>query len=254
MVFNSICIFRDNFNIMKVSIGIKLIIAVACTALFSPFSFAAPAKLDTRNINIAGLVYNAETLAPVEQAAIYDTESHLLGTTDKNGYFKVTITYNKPGEMYFKLRIKKTGFSGYIQNEHWGNLANNSNAIMYLGLNPSGYKGKGLSAIPESLKNSDLSYDNVLRSFETVKQKQAFNNQIEAAKAGNQNIFVQVSDAYYIVDNTGWIKLTSAADLVSIDNKQPLAANKLNHVLERKSIKWMTPLEGKDAKFGVYTR
>jgi hypothetical protein len=239
---------------MKVLSALRLVIAVTCAVLFSVLRSAAAAKTETRNISIAGLVYNAKNLTPLEAAAIYDAQNRLLGSTDKNGYFKIIISYDKPGEIYFKLRIKKTGFTAYVQNEHWGNLANNSNFIMHFGLNPARYKPSRLSAIPQNANNNDLSYDNVLRSFDAVKQTKTFNDGVEAAKTGNQDVFVNFNDACYLVNNTGWIKLNSATDLVSIDNKQPIPAKKLNATIKRNSIKGMTPLEGKEAKFVVFTK
>jgi hypothetical protein len=56
------------------------------------------------------------------------------------------------------------------------------------------------------------------------------------------------------VDSNGWIALNSDKDLVSIDNKQVVSADKLNSIVKRKNIKGMTPVDSKDAKFLIRTK
>jgi hypothetical protein len=235
---------------MKTLTAAKLILTITIAVLLNAFSFASAINSEVRDINVAGLVFNSETLIPIDSATIYDTGNHVLGSTDKNGYFKVTISYNKPGEIYFGLRISKNGFEKFIQREHWGNLQGNISSIMYFGLNRSG--AKAFSSSPANIvNNSDLSYDNVLHNFHKVKEEKAFNTKLAKAKADNQDVFIQIDSQFYLVNNTGWIKLTSETDPVAIDKKNITAANKLNAIIKRNSIKWMTPVSGKAEKFAV---
>ncbi|MFA6246011.1 MAG: hypothetical protein WC615_03660 [Mucilaginibacter sp.] len=238
---------------MKTPAAAKQILTIAFALLLNAFSFASAKSPEVRDINIAGLIFNSETLSPIDSATIYDSGNNILGTTDKNGYFKVTISYNKPGEIYFGLRIVKHGFQKFIRREHWGNLSGKISSIMYFGLN--GSAAKAFSSSPNSIANSnDLSYDNVLRNFDKVKEEKTFNDKLAKAKADNQDVFIQIDNQFYLVNNTGWIKLTSETDLVAIDKKNTVAANKLNTVIKRNSVKWMTPVSGKAEKFALYTR
>ncbi|MBD1385240.1 hypothetical protein IDJ75_08105 [Mucilaginibacter rigui] len=238
---------------MKTLTAAKLILTIAFTVLLSTLSFVSAKTPEVRDINIAGLVFNSETLSPIDSAAIYDSGNNILGTTDKNGYFKITIRYNNPGEIYFGLRVVKHGFQKFIRREHWGNLSGNISTIMYFGLNSSA--NKAFSSSPNSIANSnDLSYDNVLRNFDKVKEEKTFNDKLAKAKADNQDVFIPIDNQFYLVNNTGWIKLTSETDLVAIDKKNTIAANKLNTVIKRSSIKWMTPVSGKAEKFAVHTK
>jgi hypothetical protein len=106
-----------------------------------------------RNIALAGLVANANTLLPVDSANIYDGENNMLGTTDKNGYFKVSIKYMMSGNIHFKLKIIKQGYQAFLQREHWGDLSGNIKNILYFGLKESKSKFKPFSTSTNVLQN-----------------------------------------------------------------------------------------------------
>ncbi len=215
--------------------------------------FAAVKKAPPRTIHIAGLVVNAKTLMPVEAANIFDAEDHLLATTDKNGYYNVTINVTPTGEMYFSIKIKKEGYQAINQNEHWGNLSDGTKALYYFGLKQKGDKTSSFSKLNNKF-DGDLSYASAESNFAKAKAERLFDIKIEDAKAGNQDVLIQIDGAYYIVDDTGWIKLNSDKDLISIDKKQVVAADQLNSILKRKNVKGMTPTSSSSAKFTVYTR
>jgi hypothetical protein len=238
----------NQFTLAKSGLVITLII------FFSSFSVAAKRNSATRSIDIAGLVVNAQNLAPIESAKIYDSEDHLLGSSDKNGYYHIQLNYAKSGELYFAVKIVKNGFKDFVQHEHWGDLGD-TKSIMYFGLKESGSRASSFSSFGDThTGNNDLSYDNVSRHFDKVRKEKDFNDKLAHAKAGNEDVLVQIDNIFYITDKTGWIKLNSDKDLVVIDDQQVLSADKLNAAIKRSAIKWMTPLDGKKAQFGVYTK
>jgi hypothetical protein len=226
--------------------------SILIIALIFAFSSAFSSK---RTINLAGLIFNAQTLAPIEAANIYDYDGKLLGATDKNGYYQIKISYTRSGELDFKLKVVKEGFHDILQHEHWGNLSNGSKNIMYFGLRDTRSKGESLSSlIDPRMNNNDLSYENVLKGFDKVKSQKSFNDKLANAKAGNENVLIQIDGEFYIVDSTGWIKLNSDKDLVSIDDTKVISADKLNSTIKRKDVTWMTPVDSKEAKFAIHTK
>jgi len=80
------------------------------------------------------------------------------------------------------------------------------------------------------------------------------NSELSAAKAGNQDVLVKVDNKFYMVDETGWIVISSDKDSILINKKQLVIADQLNGTIKRKDIKWMTPLNAKNTKFAVYTK
>jgi hypothetical protein len=234
----------NRYSFIKSSLLIVLITSL--------FSFTAKAYAFDRTIEIAGLVVNAKDLSPVQSAEIYDADGKMLGKTDKNGYYDIHFNYTKSGELYFKLKIAKKGFQSFTQNEHWGNLGD-TKSILYFGLKESGSRGKSFSSLANGNTN-DLTYPNVLKGFDKVKNDNDFNQKLENAKAGNENVLVQVDGKYYIVDSNGWIEIPSDKEMVSIDNKQVIAADKLNTTIKRKDVKGMTPVNSKEAKFAIRTK
>lgn len=230
-----------------------VLILVLIIALFS-FSFASTKAPATRAINLAGLVFDAGTLAPVDSAKIYDGDGNLLGVSDKKGYYNVIIHYPKSGEIYFKVKIEKKGYQRFEHSEHWGNLGD-TKTIMYFGLKKSHSIAKSFSSFAGNAPiRNDLGYDNVLRHFDKVKVEKEFNDKLADSKAGNENVLIKINDQFYIVDNTGWIKISSEKDLISIDGERTLTADKLNSIIKREDIKGMTPVDSKDAKFAIYTK
>jgi hypothetical protein len=213
------------------------------------FSFTAKAD---RTIELAGLVVNAKDLSPIAGAELYGSNGKSLGTTDEKGYYDIKFNYAKSGELYFKLKIVKKGFQSLTQNEHWGKLGD-TKGILYFGLKESGSSAKSFSSLADGNTN-DLGYNSVLKGFDKVKKDRDFDHKLESARAGNENVLVQVDGKYYIVDSNGWIELHSDKDLVSIDNKRVVQADKLNTTIKRKDIKGMTPIDSKEVKFLISTK
>lgn len=239
---------------MSKHIVIKPVLIAVLMTVLSSFSFASKIALPIRVINFAGLVFDAGTLSPVDAAKIYDGDGNLLGSTDKRGYYNVTINYAKSGEMYFKVKIEKQGFQNLEHSEHWGNLGD-TKTIMYFGLKASHSDAKPFSSFGGNTPiKDDLGYENVLHHFDKVKLEKEFNDKLATSKAGNENVLIKIDDQFYIVDRTGWIKINSEKDPISIDGERVLTADKLNSTIKRKDVKGMTPLDSKEAKFAIYTK
>ncbi|RFZ92645.1 hypothetical protein D0C36_14625 [Mucilaginibacter conchicola] len=227
-----------------------LSLILSAILIATTFSLQAAARI----INIAGLVVDSQTLSPVVSAEIYDDATHkLLGSTNSDGYYKVAIHYDRPGEIFFKLRVVKTGYRSSTQNEHWGNMNDGAKSIMYFGLQQKGSKIESFSSLNAVGPKGSIEYADVLNGFSSLKERRGFDNQLAHAKRGNQHIFVMVDDTPYLVNNTGWIKLTSADDNVLIDDKKVIPANKLNGAVKRSKIKWMSPVTDSRAGFAVHT-
>lgn len=207
-----------------------------------------------RTINIAGLVIDSETLAPLASADIYDDVTHkLLGSTNAEGYYKIAYTYDKPGEIFFKLRVVKSGYRQSTHNEHWGNMSDGAKSIMYFGMQKSTSKIGSFSSLNAVNPRSGIEYTDVLTGFADLRERRSFENRIAKAKQGNQYIYVMVDSTPYLVNNTGWIKLNSADDNVLVDDKKVIPASRLNGIVKRGKIKWMSPITDNRAAFAIHT-
>lgn len=208
-----------------------------------------------RIINIAGLVVDSQTLRPVASADIYDDANHkLLGSTNTEGFYKVAISYDKSGEIFFKLRVVKKGYRPSTQNEHWGNMSDGAKGIMYFGLQQKGSKVESFSSLNAVSPNGSIEYADVVTGFSSLKERRGFDNHLAHAKRANQHVFLVVDDTPYLVNNTGWIKLSSAQDNVLVDDKEVIKAGKLNGAIKRNKIKWMSPIIDSRAAFAIHTR
>jgi len=233
---------------VKITPLYRLLFAAACFGLFAFKPDGGP-----RTIKLAGLIVNAATLKPIGSAHIYDTENHLLGTSDGNGYFNVSLIYNKPGPISFKIKIKKNGFESFTDQENWGDLAGGNKTVMYFGLSDKSSVAHSFSDLATD-GGGNLSYASALSGFAKVKHAHEFEQKLSSAKKGNQNTLFNIDGNLYIVDEGGWIKIDSDNDLIFINGKRTIAAKELNNIISRKNIKSMTPLENQKEKFSISTK
>ncbi|PAW92872.1 hypothetical protein CKK33_04955 [Mucilaginibacter sp. MD40] len=226
----------------KKAIGLLLLI---CTSLLH-------LSAQARTIQLAGLVVDSQTLNPISTADIYDDETHrLIGSTNTEGYYHISINYNKPSDIRFKLRVVKSGYKAFTQTEHWGNLSNGAASLMYFGLQQKLGAAPAFSSLGD--KGNGITYEQVLQGFIKVRESRVLETQLAHARQGNQKVFIQLDDAAYLLSNSGWIKLNSADDKVRVDDKI-VAANQLNDALKRGQIKWMSPVDEQHAKFAIRTK
>jgi hypothetical protein len=236
----------------KVFIGI---IGFITALVLTSAAHASNKEENMREINFAGLVVDAGTLLPIESAAVFDSKNNLLGLTDKNGYYKIVIKYKKAGPIKFNLRINKKGYEDFSQRENWGDLPGNTKTIMYFGLSKSSHGTESFSKTASAPKTGNyLTFNNVLSCFGEIKSAKTFNDKLVAAKAGNEHVFLQIDEKYFIANESGWIQISSDKEMISINDDQLFAADELNSHIKRKEIKWMTPLSSQKAKFAVYTK
>jgi len=234
-------------NFKRTSI-ITLALAV-CTLTFAQ---KKPAKV--RTITLAGIVVDAATMQPMASVDIDDAKGRNFGHTDKSGYFNIAFEYRQIGEIKFDLRIKKAGYKLFTQKEHWGDLPDGICDLFYFGLQKNHSNARPFSVLGKNtMDKKALAYNLVLTGFGKVREQKAFDNDLEKAKKGNDNVLVKVNDKFYVVDDSGWIGVASDKDMVSIDNKKPVPASQLNKIIKRKKIHSMTTVAAADHKVTIYT-
>ncbi len=209
-------------------------------------------QVTMRNIDIAGVVIDSKTLLSIEDATIYDENDNILASTNQNGYFKAKLNYSKDGEIEFKLKIEKEEYFYFVQQEHWGNLEVKINAIYYFGLQNKHSNSKAFSKLISI--DGDLSYKAINENFRDIKERVNFKNKVTIAKEGNEDVFFKIDNNFYIINNTGWIKIYSKDDLISINGKKDIPATEINSLIKRKDVKGMTPTDSKKVPFAIYMK
>ncbi|MGN7987163.1 hypothetical protein ACTJKC_07475 [Pedobacter sp. 22226] len=198
--------------------------------------------MEQRIIHLSGIVVDSRTLQPIDSVIISDENGNRLGATDKAGYYEVKIKNIDKGSIKFQIELKKDGFVSFRQRENWGDLKGDTRLVLYFGLKSSVSDVAGFSEFYSGKLNNG--YKNVLEGFSEVKNKKSFENALKAAKENNENVFFNIAGMAFIVSDTGWIKLYSETDAISINGKKIVKANMLNNILKRSSIKKMTPVNG----------
>jgi len=196
---------------------------------------------DKRTIELAGLIFDSETILPIKNVEIYNSGGDLIATSDEKGYYKAQIEVFNPGELFFNFSLRKNGYKTLVQNEHWGDLSGKIRSSFYFGLQKHNSNSSEFSELV--IANKNLSYESALNSFSTIKDHINFDKEIDRLRKGNQDVFMQVYETYYIVNNTSWIKLNSKQDLIAINDDKIIPVNKLNDFIGRNEITGMTPLE-----------
>jgi len=213
--------------------------------------FASKTFAGTTIVNISGLILDSKTLLPISEATIYGEENQPLGVTDANGFFSTKLTLITDKDINFMLIVKKAGYRLYTQKEHWANPGSNLQVTYYFGMQTTAGDSKPFS---EFLMNeTGNSYDEVKEGFNKVKAKIDFDNKIEKVKAGNDDLFFEIDKNYYLISETGWLKLTSPHDNISINGTKSTRARDINSSVKRSNVKTMTTSANKDIPFEIYT-
>lgn len=208
-------------------------------------------ETSNRSVELAGLILDSETLLPLENVEIYDANGTLLSKTDDKGYYKVQFDKLGTGEIRFEFSLGKEGYKLLKQKEHWGDLRGKIALTYYFGLQKEKSGFPEFSELHMNIKN--LSYESIQNNLYLVKRDFEFNKKVTAAKKDNQNVLITIDNAYYIVNETGLIKINSVDDMISINDEQIVSASKINGLIERKEITGMTPLDINSAQFAIYT-
>lgn len=214
-------------------------------------SFETTDGISSRSIQLAGLILDSETLLPLENAIIKDSEGSTLAKTDNNGYYIIEFQVSNSGEIFFDFNVAKEGYVSTTQIQHWGNLQGKISSAIYIGLRQDESGSRQLSSLVPNLKNLD--YETIRTNYPEVKKDFVLAKKIEASKKGNQNVFMQIDKDFYLLSDS-WIKLNSKNDLVLVDDETIVPANTLNNIIKRNQIIGMTPLgPGNKANYAIYT-
>ena len=221
------------------------------TEFYAEKSIESKDGISTRSIQLAGLILDSETLLPIENAFIRDSEGSTLATTDNNGYYNIEFQISSSGEIFFDFNVVKEGYVPTTQIQHWGNLQGKISSAIYIGLRQDESNAKQLSSLVPNLKNLD--YETILTNYSEVKKDFAFAKKVEASKRGNQNVFLEIDKGFYLLSDS-WIRINSKDDLVLVDDETIVPAKKLNNIIKRDQIIGMTPLgPGSKANYVIYT-
>lgn len=215
-------------------------------------SFAVPIPAEVTSVGITGLIVDSETLLPISDAALFDIKNRPLGVSDVNGFFNVKVTTEAKDDIHFTLIIKKTGYELYTQKEHWARLGSDVHATYYLGLQHSSRKTRAFSELIMNKRSN--TYEEVKQGFNKISEKIDFERKIENAKVGNSKLFFKIDGNYYLISESGWLKLSSANDSVLIDRKKTAPANEINGYVKRSKVKRMSPLDNHNTRFEIYTK
>ena len=203
----------------------------------------------TRKINATGLIVDSETLLPVNDAELYNDNNQLLGKTNSSGFFDVELDVNKEGEIRFKLSVKKNGYAKFVQEEHWGDLQDNLNATYYFGLENKRSNDKSFSELVIDKKYT--TYDEIEKRFSTVKEELNFEKKIENAKKNNSLLIHKIDSDYYLISDSGWIKMNSENDKIIVNGDKIFSVNEINSQIKRSRVKGMSPILSKNASFEI---
>jgi BlaR1 peptidase M56 len=202
-----------------------------------------------RNINATGLIVDSETLLPLNNAELYDDNNQLLGKTNAEGFFNIEFDVNKEGEIRFRLVIKKDGYAKFVQKEHWGDLQDNLGANYYFGLGKKWTNAKSFSELTFDKKYT--TYNEIRNRFSLVKEELDFEKKVENAKKNNSLLVHKIDNDYYLINDSGWIKLNSEDDKIIVNGDKIFSANEINSQIKRSRVRGMSPILSKNASFEI---
>lgn len=225
---------------------IYILISILAT-LFAFKIYAAERTVQYRDMELAGIVVDSQSLSPLGKVTILDNNNKKIGETDTNGYFKVKFAVNKTGEVVFKIKLEKSGYQSFTQNDHWSNLENPSGSFCF-GMKKNNTNGESFSKI----LGRNLTYTYAKAGMEQIKENRKADEIVNSAKQGNDHLILNINGEKYLVTNFNYFKLGSRDMYIMINNIiEPIEG--LNNKLKRSNIKNLSRLGGKEAQFDLTT-
>lgn len=203
-----------------------------------------------RTIHVSGVITNSADFKPLAGARVFDEANNSLAVTDDKGFFTTTLSIPQDGEIDFKFRLKAKGFQDYTVVEKWGDLEDEINASYYIGLQQDHVPPFSELFIDKRINSPEM----LTKNISEVKEKIQLDRAIQALKVGNNQVFFETPNGYYLVNEGGYLRLSSSEALVSIDKQRPIPANELNTRLQRSQVKGMSTVKDAKAEFIIYTK
>ena len=208
-------------------------------------------KVSNRSVEIAGLVLDSESLQPLAKVKMYGSKGNVLSVTDDKGYFRVLFDTLNAGEIRFEFSLQKNDYLPVVQKEHWGNLSGKIKSAFYFGLKKKNSESLEFSELVTN--PSDLDYQAIRTASYPVMARMEFEKKVANLKKGNQFVYFEIENGYYIVNSKSLIQIQSKDDLISIDDHRMVKAYEINSLVERKDVTGMTPLANHSAQYAIYT-
>ncbi|MCH7402283.1 hypothetical protein ACFOUP_18210 [Belliella kenyensis] len=185
-----------------------------------------------RSIRLSGLIVDAKRMKPIKSAKIVSSDGSVIGYSNENGYFNITFDYHSKGAIIFDYEIIKDGYERVFQKERWGDINRNLNNTIFFELSNEISKAEPFSVI--SINNTS-NYTEIDKIFENeVKPEFNFNEKIKEFKKSNNGSIFKFGEHFFLVNDSGRIKLDSDADLISIDENEIVKAADLDSKIKRK--------------------
>lgn len=128
-----------------------------------------------KQVAVAGLVVDATTMEPLNNATIYVKEQNITVKTDANGYYLITIPVEKR-PLHFTMLVSKEGYAPLHQQENWGDFSEAhiydrySKTIEFFGLSPDKSQNRSFSTIAGNTSDlSGLNYDKVIKKLDELR-------------------------------------------------------------------------------------
>ncbi|MCX6317403.1 MAG: hypothetical protein NTW29_08950 [Bacteroidetes bacterium] len=131
---------------------------------------------ETKQVAVGGLVVDAITMEPLDNATIYVKEKDITIKTDANGYYLLTMPVeNKP--LQFTMLVTKKGYAPLHQTENWGNFSEAhiydryGRTIEFFGLSPDQSQNRSFSTLAGNAPGLEgLSYENVMKKLRQLRE------------------------------------------------------------------------------------
>lgn len=203
-------------------------------------------------INVSGIVFDSKSLLPIESVSIYNEKGDVIAKTDSRGYFIGKLQCAGKEGIKFKIKLEKKGYISFTQTENWADFKKGSiNTIYYFGIKKAD-ETSDVEPFSQFIFSSDLSFKSASNNFENVLEKLRFNKTINNLRNSGQKSFFEINNSYYLISDTGWIKLESPKSLIYIDALKKISAENINSTIQRKDIKDILHTDEGEIKITTY--
>jgi len=191
--------------------------------------------IDKNNtVTIAGIVTDAATMQPIQDAVISTTLSNTTTNSDKNGYYQLEIAVDKY-PLQFDFSINKEGFQLNKTGLGFSRESSSSSVVM-VGLTKQSNSEQGFVHAYPSNGEETLSYNSVEKRFTELVVTQQHARKLQQLMAGNEQVYFDIDGEKYIIGSTGNSSSLSTSSVEIYLNDKKITPADLNNQYKRSQI------------------
>lgn len=185
-------------------------------------------------LNLAGIVINSETFAPLSEVIIQNNDKQVLGKTDKRGFYSVRTRPNRGTANTYHLLFVKQGYNQLPVNITSKSNAENANIIENAGMTDVKNNDKITISFTQSMaQSSEITYQDAFKLLIEHNEQAEIEKKVKAQNM----VLVRTPKKIFIVGKNTMSSLNTTGDPKIMVDGQQMSFSEVNQRLHPEDLK-----------------